>query len=411
MSSSVDVAIIGAGIVGLAVAHQIRRRSRLRVLVFDKGAGVGEGSTGASSAVCRFRYSNDEMVVLARDGIAAYQAWPDFLRTPDPSAVFHRRGSLWLAPEGVDWSAREAARLQGFGIAAETLDDGDLADRFPALSPCAVPPDLVSGEPHPCAGGAVHLLETDAGYMDPMAAATDLLAAVRAGGSEVRFRSPVTAVESAGGRATGVRLASGERIAAGAVVNAAGPWCNPLFDDLGLSRWPLRPTRIQIAVVDCPDPLYGRLPICADLPGGIYFREELGSRRIVVGSLLEADEQEAVTDPDDFDRSADADFTAAKLHALAHRIPGLPLRGVQGYSGLYTINAADVHPIVGETELAGFHAANGCSGHGFKLAPAIGALLARAITGEGDAYDTAADPAFLAVDRAPIAVPVKSAMA
>ncbi len=57
-----DVVIVGAGIIGLSISWQLRRRSELSIVVLEKGAGDGEGSTGASSAVCRFRYSMNEMV-------------------------------------------------------------------------------------------------------------------------------------------------------------------------------------------------------------------------------------------------------------------------------------------------------------------------------------------------------------
>ena len=60
------------------------------------------------------------------------------------------------------------------------------------------------------------------------------------------------------------------------------------------------------------------------------------------------------------------------------------LRGVRGYSGLYTMNSADVHPIVGETPVEGFFMANGCSGHGFKLAPALGKSVAEMVLGRPD---------------------------
>jgi sarcosine oxidase, subunit beta len=411
MVNRADVIIVGAGIIGLSIAHQILRRSRLKVLLLEKGAGLGEGSTGASSAVCRFRYSNDEMVLLARDGVAAYRNWSEFLGTSAPAGSYHRQGNVWFSSLGRGWAEREAARLTVLGVDATVLDDCSLADRFPLMSRCIRSPDLETATDHECEAGGVHLLEDDAGYMDPMAAATDLLEAVRTRGGVVRFNCKVARVTTGGGRSSGVILQDGSMISAGAVVNAAGPWCDDLFEDLGLVNWPLAPTRIQIVHIDCPPQYHGQLPICADLTSGIYFREQIGSRQIIIGSVLEKDEQERVKNPDDFDRSVDRDFVAAKLHALAHRFPDLTIRGVQGYSGLYTINESDVHPIVGETALSGFYAANGCSGHGFKLAPAIGSLIARSITGEQDQFDTIADPAFLSVDRVPISVAVKSALA
>jgi sarcosine oxidase subunit beta len=69
--SRADVIVVGAGIIGLSTAYQLARRGAGRILVLETGAGLGEGSTGASSAVCRFKYSHDEVVQLARDGIRA----------------------------------------------------------------------------------------------------------------------------------------------------------------------------------------------------------------------------------------------------------------------------------------------------------------------------------------------------
>jgi glycine/D-amino acid oxidase-like deaminating enzyme len=66
---------------------------------------------------------------------------------------------------------------------------------------------------------------------------------------------------------------------------------------------------------------------------------------------------------------------------------------------------------VGETPVAGLFVANGLSGHGFKLAPAIGSLIAQAIAGERTSFDTEVDPTFLSFDRAPIRLESKSVLA
>ena len=403
MPGTADIVVIGAGIIGMSAAFQIARRSKARVVVLDKGAGPGEGSTGASSAVCRFRYSHAEIVQLAQDGIGAYRRWPDFLGMRDVHARYHPIGVVWLSDER-EWAAREAGRLTGLGVRAEALDDAALAEAFPAIDPCCVPPDLVGGEAHDCRGGGLHLIERDGGYIDPVDALQDLIAAARARGVEVRFNSPVADVAVAGGAVTGIRLADGAAIACGAVIEAAGPWCLPFLDRHGLGgRWPLEPTRIQIVHIDRPAELKGDLPVVLDRAGGIYFRPQNRGAQIIVGSVLEEDEKERVADPDDFARYVDDAFVHPRLHALQHRLRLDRLSGqIGGYSGLYTVNRADMHPIVGPTPIAGFHVANGLSGHGFKLAPAIGAMLARAVTGETSDFDTAMDPAFLAFDRKPI---------
>jgi glycine/D-amino acid oxidase-like deaminating enzyme len=413
MTRNFDILIAGGGIIGLSAALQIARRSQARILVVDKGVGPGEGSTGSSSAVCRHKYSHAQMVQLAKDGIAAYRHWPDFLESKAPLARFNRSGVLWMADGRTDWPDRESCRMGALGVRTAVLDDKHVAEAFPALNPCTVKPDLVMGEPHDCNGGAPHLLELDGGYIDPVDALQDLIQAARARGVEIRFQASIAEVDQRNGSIAGARLATGETIGCGVLINAAGPWCKHVFDMVGLEPgWPLEPTRIQIAHVERSKEVEGELPVCIDTVGGIYFRLQNRGQQIIVGSVLPEDEEEAVRDPDDFARFADDDFLLPKLHALQHRLPGLVLRGrIHGYSGLYTVNRADMHPVVGQTPVGGFYVANGCSGHGFKLAPAIGALLARQITGDSPTFDTKVEADFLAFDRAPLALVTRSALA
>jgi sarcosine oxidase, subunit beta len=408
-----DVVVAGAGIVGLSIAYQIARRSRLRIAVLEKGAGVGEGSTGASSAICRTRYSRDEMLALARDGIAAYRNWQAFTGIAEPAATFQRDGVLWMPGDDLSWAAREHARMARQGIATEVLDAAELAVRFPALSPCTCGVDAEDATEHDCTDSGSYLLETDGGYIDPVSAAQDLVAACRTLGVTVQFNAPLADVEVTGGRVTGVTLANGAKLATPVLVNAAGPWCPRLYAAAGIAiGWDLRPTRIQMLYRDRPTALAGAIPVTLDMASGIYFRTQNRGQQLVVGSVLEADEREEVIDPDLFAREADEAFKLAKLHALHHRLPALPYRGqVRSYCGLYTVNRDDVHPIVGATALPGFWVANGFSGHGFKLAPAIGALIARSLTGDQSEFDTDVSADFLAVDRTPIALSSKSVLA
>ena len=411
MSETADVVIIGAGIIGLSTAFQIARRSSLKVVVLEKGASLGEGSTGASSAVCRYLYSRDETVQLAKDGIAAYRHWSAFVELPNPKARFHDHGVLWLGGSDTGWADAEQARLAGFGLRADVLDDAELHARFPAFNPCIVAPDLVGATDHECCGGGRHLLEVDAGYFDPVDALQDLLEAVRSRGVEVRLNAEVAEVTTVSGEVSGVTLANGGEISVPVVVNAAGPWCNRFYERLGLDiGWPLVPTRIQVVHLDRPAALEGHIPVTIDPAAGIYFRTQNRGQQLIVSTVLEEDEQEEVS-PDDFNHHIDREFELAKLHALQHRLPLLSFRNVTGYCGLYTVNRSDVHPIVGETAIRGLYAANGCSGHCFKLAPALGAYLARQITGESATFDTSVDPAFLAVNREPISLKAKNVLA
>lgn len=413
MRDTVDVIVIGGGIIGMSAALQIAQRSNLRVLVVDKGSGPGEGSTGASSAVCRFRYTRPETVKLASNGIAAYQNWGEFLGCGSPLARYQQIGVLWLSNDRQQVE-KDAFRLASLGISVDAIDDAEVADRFPAISTCGIPPDLVNGSPHVCTnGGNLHLLEHTGGYMDPSDALQDLIDAARNLHVDLSFRTEVADIDISGGAVRGVCFKDGRTVACETVILSAGPWSSRLLDRVGLAgRWPLEPTRIQIAHIDRPLSVGGDLPVCVDMAGGIYFRPQNRGQQIIIGSIREEDELETVSDANDFARFADDDFIREKVHALSHRLRFSELRGsVRGYSGLYTMNRKDMHPIVGPTPINGLMVACGFSGHGFKLAPAIGSLLARAVTKNKSPFDTTVDDSFLSFDRNPIKLPSLNVLA
>jgi glycine/D-amino acid oxidase-like deaminating enzyme len=411
--SRADVVVIGAGVIGLSIAYQLARHRAGRVTVLEKGPAVAEGSTGASSAVLRQRYSYPELIRLARDGVAAYASWAAFTGLAEPRAELQRVGVLWMSGEPEPELAAERDRMRDLGVAVTLLDAAALRERFPALSACGEPLDLRGEEEHRCAAGGPYLLELDAGYTDPVGAAQDLLEASRRDGVDVRLRQEVTGIRSGGGRVQGVDLADGGAIDAPLVISAAGPWCNRLTALAGLRLpWTLAPTRVQVLYRDWPAEVPGPLPVVGDLSSGVYFRPESRGQRILIGSTRAEDERERVEDPDDFDRSVDPEFRDSKIHGLHHRLSALPHRGkVTGLAGLYTVNAEDVHPVIGPTELEGYLVANGFSGHGFKLAPMVGSMLARWLTGERTEFDTDVPLGFFAVDRAPLVLREKSVLA
>ena len=293
------------------------------------------------------------------------------------------------------------------------LDDAELTERYPAINPCVRAPDLETGEAHDCTGGGRHFLETDGGWVDPVSAAQDLVEACRSRGVEIRFRARLAGVEQSAGKVTGVTLDDGTTIATPLMINAAGPWCRDLYREAGVDLgWDLAPTRIQMLHRERPPEIEGAVPVTVDMEGGIYFRTQNRGQQLIVGSVLEEDEREVVDDPDQLPETVDDDFQMLKMHTLHHRLPALPYRGrIMGYCGLYTVNRDDVHPVLGPTAIEGFWVANGFSGHGFKLAPAIGAMVAQAITGERDDFDTEVPIDFLGVGRDPIALDAKTVLA
>lgn len=411
MTDTADVVIVGAGIIGASIAHQLASRG-VDVVVVDKGAGTAEGSTGASSALCRCRYTYPELVRLAFHGQEAFGNWSEYTGLTAPLSQLTRAGVLWMMGESVEKVTVDAAKLVSQGVDAEALGPDDVRNLFPALSACVEHLDMTGETPHECRDGEAFLFEPRGGYADPVGANQDLIEATRRRGGDFRFRSQVVGVRKSGRTVIGVDLIDGSGISANLVINAAGPWCNALNRAAGADlRWSLTPTRIQTVYRSWPKEL-GRLPVGADSSAGIYFSPVSGGQSMMLGSVLAEDEDEIVDDPDDFKRVPDVDFTQLKLAAFHHRVPGLEARGeVSGIAGLYTINREDVHPILGPTGVDGFWVANGFSGHGFKLAPGIGSMVARALTGQPGEFDTDLPMSFFAVDREPIQLDVKHVLA
>jgi sarcosine oxidase subunit beta len=408
-----DVVVIGAGIVGLSIAYQLARRGGGRIVVLEKGAGVAEGSTGASSACIRLRYTHDEVVRLAQAGMQIYRRWPEFTGLPSPRADFARTGVLWMLREDRATVESEGNRMAALGARVLVLDADAVRERFAVLSTCGEPFDP-DADDHECSDHPSYLFEEEGGYCtDPAGANQDLLDAARREEVDVRLRTGVGGVRSAGGRVQGVDLEDGSAIDAPVVVNAAGPWCNGVNAMAGLElAWTLRPTRVQVLFRVSAAQVYGGLPLVADAGGGIYFRPESGGQQLLVGSIRGEDERELVPDPDHYDRALDDAMQQRLLHALHHRLPSLPHRGrVTGVAGLYTITDEDMHPVVGPTELEGFVVANGFSGHGFKLAPAVGSMVARWLTGKHADFDTDVPIEFLSIDRASLTVREKNVLA
>ena len=406
-----DVVIVGAGIMGLQIAYQITRRSAdHRIVIFEKAPNVAEGSTGASCAILRQRYSYPDAIKMARDGHTAYKEWPDYTRLPAPRAEFHHTGVLWMMGETAEQVEVEHRLLGDLGISVSVIDSTQVHERFPSLSTCIEPLDLTFERDHECREGPAFLYEEEGAYFDPVSACQDLLEAVRREGVEVLFNAPVVGVRSRGGRISGVDLADGGSVDAGVVVNAAGPWASRLADMAGLELgWKLRPIRAQVIYRQSPPELMP-IPVVADASSGIYFRPENRGQQILIGSILEEDEQEEV-DPDHFNQDIDRVFRDTKIYGLHHRIPDFPYTGhIGGISGLYTVSD-DVYPIIGPTPVEGFVVANGFSGHGFKEGPSVGSLIAQWLTGETIEYDTDADPAFFSIERTPHTLDAKSVLA
>ena len=134
-ASRADAVVIGAGVIGAAVALELARGGR-SVISVDKGPAPGAGSTSASSSIIRFSYSTVDAVLTAWESAAVWRGWDEHLGGVDPDGMarFVRTGNLIFCTEGYDGSGIMAL-WDDIGIPYERLDAAELRHRFPGLDP------------------------------------------------------------------------------------------------------------------------------------------------------------------------------------------------------------------------------------------------------------------------------------
>jgi glycine/D-amino acid oxidase-like deaminating enzyme len=396
-----DAVVIGGGIIGVSSAYQLARRGLRRVAILEKGPHVAAGSTGQSSAVVRQRYANIELIQLAYASLQMFQGWCDRLELAENRSGFSPVGVVWIL-DG-DQDTQSVRHFQQVGAAGGFYPIDQLRARYPSLNLCAQALDM-AGIAHDCADPPAVFWESEGGFADPQGTTEDMLQAGLARGVELFVRHEVVRIDpAAGGGFRAVHCANGAVFSCRQLLNASGPWCQHVNEMVGVSLpMKLQPTRVQIATRDRPVEVVGDIPVFVSAADQIYGRPEARGQKFIVGSTAPEDECEAVDDPDNYDTRSSLEFRERIMHKLHHRFAMKSRGSVGGYAALYTVNTEDWHPIIDAVGPDGYFVANGFSGHGFKLGPSIGTLIARMMTGVELADDAPVDVRYFAADRQPL---------
>ncbi|MHB8874476.1 MAG: NAD(P)/FAD-dependent oxidoreductase, partial [Myxococcaceae bacterium] len=237
-------------------------------------------------------------------------------------------------------------------------------------------------------GGVIRrgLFFEDDGVIDIHAVTQELARAAAAAGVTLTLGAEVLRLEREGPRIAGVTLASGERIAAGAVVIAGGAWGESLGASCGASL-PLEPRRRHLALLETQALLAADAPVVWCLDDEAYFRPDSGGMlacpcdEVAWKAELPATSEGAL------------ELLAKKLSRLAPRLAEATVR--RSWAGLRTF-APDRVPVVGpDPRVEGLHWLAGLGGHGMTGGAGAGELLAAAFTGKPHPLAQALAPARL----------------
>jgi glycine/D-amino acid oxidase-like deaminating enzyme len=355
-----DAVIIGGGVTGCSLAFHLAGAGFGRVLVLERRF-VGAGGTGRSVGIIRQLYPTPETTRMVLRSLEVFQ---HFEEAVGGDAGFRPCGVLIGVSAAMRPTLEKTLALQrSLGVRAEILEPADLHHLEPRIDPARL-------------GAVLH--EPGSGYGDPPAVNAAYAEAARRRGAVIAQGAEVISLRQSSGRVTGVVTAAGEEISSPVVVNAAGLW-SPAVARLAGIELPIIIGRHPVFVVE-RDPGFGPdHMVYMDLAGGSYLRPETGGLTLT-GSLID-DETQHPMDPEGLGAEPSFDEASAALERTSRAVPRLTeARYARGWAGAFDITP-DWMPILDETDLEGFFVAAGMSGHGFKLAPAVGEMVAALISG------------------------------
>ena len=362
-----DIVILGAGVMGASIAFHLAQRKAGRIVVLEKD-NIGQGNSGRSSALVRMHYSFPPEVQLAVKSLEVFNHWKELV---GETGDFHRTGFLRIVPNGdLDVLRANVAMQKKLGVNVELVDQAQLQE---------IEPEWHFDDVTTAA------YEPDSGYGDGSCVANDFMAAARDMGVEYRRKTPATGLLVTDGKVRCVQLAN-EKIEAGAVIAAIGPWSKSLFQNVSVDL-PFEIEFHEVVVLRNPPDMKGGGCACIDSITTTYFRSD-ASDKTLVGDFY----GKRGIDPDNFPQRPSEESVESVIERTCQRMPKLQNAEVMpGVTGVYDMTP-DSRPLLGEVPgVRALYIAAGFSGMGFKISPAIGLVMAELLLdGAGKTVDISA---------------------
>ena len=360
MTETADVVVIGGGVHGASAAWHLATRGMGKIVLLEK-AGLASGASGWSSAIVRLQYSIEPLVRMALFGRRMFENWGDVV---GGDCGFRRTGYLLLLSEKEAASAKSLVEMQrGAGAETRIID----ADEVAVIEPRIALADV--------AGAA---WEPESGHADGTGTANAFAEGAIAAGAVIRTGTSVLRISASDSGISRVETDSGP-IETRTVVLAAGYRSSALLEPLGVAL-PITPIRHTVAIVERSPGFGAAHTIVVDRTAGAYYRPEADELTLLGDSdPLTGHEDHRVED----NKSPSMEDQLSLVEKFMSRFPGEEnARLRRGYTGVYDCTP-DFQPAIGKVAaVPGLYIAAGFSGHGFKLSPAVGSMLADLIAGD-----------------------------
>jgi sarcosine oxidase subunit beta len=364
VDGTVDVAIVGGGVIGLSVARELCRSGVERVAILEREAAVGQGSSSRANGGFRAQFTTKANVEFSLYSIGELES----LEAETRLLSMHQAGYLLITgTEDGERVLRAGFELQrSLGVATEWLGADEVLARAPFLRPDGL------------RAGTFHARD---GFLDPHGVVAAMAQEARRLGAETLLGTRVRAI---GRHPTGTLVVehAGGALRARWVVNAAGADAREVGGMLGVDV-PVTPYRRNLAFARDPGGPRELIPMCVDLDTGVLIRREATGGYVIAYSNPD--------DPPSRETSLDPGFLVDLAERIGNRFPFLadvPIDPAQCWAGLYP-ETPDHHAIVGEApDVPRFLQCVGFGGHGVMHAPAAGRAIAELVTlGRCETFD------------------------
>ena len=371
-----DVAVVGAGVIGLASAWRLAQAG-MAVVVIDPAPGSGASGVAAGmlAPVTEARLGEEALLALNH---ASWARWPAFAAEVEAAGGrpvgYRADGTLMVALDADDRALLDdlAGRHRAMGLAVEALRGREARALEPGLAP----------------GVRAGLLAADERSVDPAALVEALWAASEAAGVTVVARPVARIVTTpAGDRVTGVALDGGDGagVEAATVLLAAGAWSASVAGVPDHVRPPVRPIRGQVLTLRQPsgDPLIART-VRGIVRGSSIYLVPRDDGRVVIGATVE-------------ERGFDTTPTAGGAYELLRDalaiVPGLDDAELVAVRAGLRPGSPDDLPMIGPSGVEGLVVATVHHRNGILLTPVTAEAVAALLTGGAVPAEAAAcDP-------------------
>ncbi|MDP7359468.1 MAG: NAD(P)/FAD-dependent oxidoreductase [Pseudomonadales bacterium] len=230
MSGKFDVAIVGGGVVGCAIARELSRY-QLKVAVLERAADVARGTSGKNSGVVHTGINVPADSVKGKYNVAGAQFFEQYCA--DLDVPFDRCGKVIVALGESELPDLEALKAKGEAIGVQQLE---IIDRD----------TLKKMEPNIEGAGALNV--PTAAIACPYTLNIALAESAAAGGVEFMLNTPVLDI-SGEQDSFEIKTPNGT-VSAGLIVNSAGLFADKVARMVGVTRWRIWPCRGEYLILD-----------------------------------------------------------------------------------------------------------------------------------------------------------------